>query len=279
MTPIITRFAPSPTGLIHLGSAYAALFAWERAREAGGRFLLRIEDTDRARCRAEFVDALFEDLAWLGVDWDGEVRRQSEHLLEYQAVLDRLGAEGLLYPCFCTRASVQAEIAASAGAPQGPEGPLYPGTCRILSEAERRARIAAGESHALRLDAAEAAQRAGALTFEDHDAGRVVVDPLLNGDIVMARKDGGPSYHLAVTHDDAAQGVTLVTRARDLFPATHVQRVLQALLGYEAPRYWHHKLLTNAAGSRLAKRDQALSIRALRAAGRSPERVRAMAMS
>jgi|SRR5579864_2587939 len=274
---IITRFAPSPTGLLHLGHAYAAFFACERAREAGGRFLLRIEDIDATRCRPEFVDAILEDLAWLGLNWTGPVRRQSEHFAEYHRALDQLAAEGLLYPCFCTRAEIHAEIARAGGAPQGPEGPVYPGTCRGLSVAERQERIAAGAGFALRLDAAEAAKRVGALVFEDHDAGHVAVDPLLHGDVVLARKEMSASYHLAVTLDDGLQGVTMVTRGVDLLPSTHIHRVLQALLGLETPRYWHHKLLTNAEGVRLSKRDGALSLRALRAAGHTPEQVRKMA--
>src|SRR5579863_666073 len=198
MTVMTTRFAPSPTGLLHLGHAYAALFAWERAREAGGRFLLRIEDIDATRCRPEFVDAILDDLAWLGLDWDGPVRRQSEHFAEYRRALDRLTAEDLLYPCFCTRAEIRAEIARAGGAPQGPEGSIYPGTCRALSIAEREERIGSGQSFALRLDAGRAAARVGALVFEDHDAGRIAVDPQLHGDVVLARKEMPASYHLAV---------------------------------------------------------------------------------
>ena len=203
------------------------------ARAAGGRFLLRIEDIDRGRCREEFVAALIEDLRWLGLDWDGAVRRQSQHLADYRAALDRLEAMGLIYPCFCTRA----EIAAALGAPQGPEGPLYPGTCRALPPAERAARIAAGASYALRLDVAQALARTGPLAWEDEAAGVVAADPLALGDVVLARKDAPTSYHLAVTVDDAAQGVTLVTRGADLFPSTHIHRLLQALLGLPVPRY------------------------------------------
>jgi glutamyl-Q tRNA(Asp) synthetase len=277
MTAPVTRFAPSPTGLLHLGHAYAALFAWVCARGAGGRFLLRIEDIDRGRCRPEFTDAILEDLAWLGLDWDGPVRRQSEHFADYRGGLARLEAAGLIYPCFCTRAAIQAEIARAGAAPQGGEGPLYPGSCRALSAAERQARIAAGESYALRLDMAQAAARAGPLDWEDSEAGRVVADPLSHGDVVLARKDTPASYHLAVTVDDALQGVTLVTRGRDLFGATHVHRLLQALLDLPTPRYWHHRLLTDASGKRFAKRDRSLTLRALREAGRTPAAVREMA--
>ena len=275
--PVVTRFAPSPTGLLHLGHAHAALFAWVCARGVGGRFLLRVEDIDRARCRPEFTDAILEDLAWLGLDWDGPVRRQSRHFADYRGSLDRLEAAGLIYPCFCTRAEIQAEIARAGAAPHGSEGPLYPGTCRGLSEAERRARIAAGESYALRLDMDRAAARAGPLEWEDSEAGRVAADPLSHGDVVLARKDTPASYHLAVTVDDALQGVSLVTRGRDLFGATHVHRLLQALLDLPTPRYWHHRLLTDSSGKRYAKRDRSLTLRALREAGKTRAEVREMA--
>jgi glutamyl-Q tRNA(Asp) synthetase len=162
---IVTRFAPSPTGLLHLGHAYAALFAWRRAREAGGRFLLRIEDIDRSRCRAEFAAAIGEDLVWLGLDWDGEVRCQSRHLGDYRAALGRLEDAGLIYPCFCTRAAIASEITRALDAPQGPEGPLYPGTCRALAASERAERIASGAPFALRLDVAQALARNGPLAW------------------------------------------------------------------------------------------------------------------
>jgi len=273
----VTRFAPSPTGLLHLGHAFSALFACTEARRSGGRFLLRIEDIDVGRCREEFVAAIAEDLAWLGLEWERPVRRQSEHFDDYRAALERLRAEGLLYPCFCTRAAIQAEIARAGAAPHGSEGPLYPGTCRRLPESERSARIAAAESYALRLDAARAAERAGPLFWEDAEAGRVPADPASHGDVVLARKDAPASYHLAVTVDDAIQGVTLVTRGRDLFAATHVHRLLQAVLGLPTPRYWHHRLLTDAGGRRLAKRDRDLTLRALREAGKTPAEARGMA--
>ena len=275
---IVTRFAPSPTGLLHLGHAYSALFAWVCARGAdGGRFLLRIEDIDQGRCRPEYTDAILEDLAWLGLDWDGPVRRQAEHFGDYARALERLKAMGLIYPCFCTRAAIQAEIALADAAPHGSAGSLYPGTCRALSAAERERRIAGGESYALRLDMAQAAARAGTLEWEDSEAGRVAADPTSHGDVVLARKDTPASYHLAVTVDDAIQGVTLVTRGLDLFGATHVHRLLQALLDLPTPRYWHHRLITDAGGRRFAKRDRSLTLRALRKAGRTPAEVRAMA--
>ena len=269
---LTTRFAPSPTGYLHLGHAYSALFAWRRAREAGGRFLLRIEDIDPGRCRPEFTRAILEDLAWLGLDWDGEVRAQSEHLAEYQAALDALARRGLLYPCFCTRADILREVAAAAQAPHGPDGaPRYPSTCRTLSADERAARVAAGVPHALRLDMARAlAAVSGPLTFEEEGEGTIVCDPAPFGDAVLARKDAPASYHLCVTHDDALQHVTLVTRGIDLKPATHVHRLLQALMGWPAPTYAHHRLLTDASGRRFAKRDRATTLRDLRAQGVSP---------
>jgi glutamyl-Q tRNA(Asp) synthetase len=273
---VVTRFAPSPTGLLHLGHAYAALFAWVCARGGSGRFLLRIEDIDRRRCRPEFTEAILEDLHWLGLDWDATVRRQSEHFDDYARALDRLSAMGLIYPCFCTRSAIQAEIARAGAAPHGSEGPLYPGTCRALGAKERGRRIASGETYALRLDMAQAVARAGPLEWEDSEAGRVAADPLSHGDVVLARKDTPASYHLAVTIDDATQGVTLVTRGRDLFSATHVHRLLQALLELPVPRYWHHRLLTDARGRRFAKRDHALTLSALREAGKTPAEVRQM---
>ncbi len=272
--PIITRFAPSPTGPLHLGHAAAALFAWEAARAAGGRFLLRLEDIDPGRCRPEYAAWAREDLAWLGLDWDGPVRVQSEHLADYAAALGRLEGEGLLYPCFCTRAEIARETAAAAHAPHGPDGaPLYPGTCRRLSRAARAERIAAGAAFALRLDMAAAAGRAGPLTWLEQGEGRVPCRPEAFGDVVLARKDAPSSYHLCVTHDDACQGVTLVTRGADLRAATSVHRLLQALLGWPEPGYAHHALVTGADGRRLSKRGGAPALRELRARGVPPEAV------
>ena len=274
---VITRFAPSPTGLLHLGHAHSALFAWWLAQTAGGRFLLRIEDIDQGRCRPEFEAAILEDLAWLGLTWEAAPRRQSDHLADYRCALDRLAAQGLLYPCFCTRKEIQAEIARAGSAPHGPDGPLYPGICRALSAGERARRIARGEPHALRLDMTLAMAAAGPLTWEDLAAGPQQADPARFGDVVLARKDIATSYHLAVTLDDADQGVTLVTRGRDLFEASHVHRLLQALLDLPVPRWHHHDLLADDTGRRLAKRHDALSIRALRENGLTPAEVRAEA--
>lgn len=274
---IVTRFAPSPTGDLHLGSAYSAWVGWHRAREAGGRFLVRIEDIDIRRCRHEYEQAILEDLKWLGLDWDGQVRRQSDHFADYGQALDQLATRGLIYPCFCSRADIARELAASAAAPhgslQGPDGPLYPGTCRSLTMAGRRSRLAAGVEHCLRLDAAKAMALAGPYQFVDESRGRIAGEPLLMGDFVIARKDTPTSYHLSVTVDDHLQGITLVTRGEDVFPSTHVHVLLQKLLGYETPLYAHHKLLTDAAGRRLAKRDRDLTISAMREAGLTPQQV------
>ena len=272
MTIVTTRFAPSPTGLLHLGHAASACFAADQGK--AGRFLLRIEDIDRGRCREAFVAAIFEDLAWLGLSWDSEVRRQSLHFADYGGALDKLAARDLLYPCFCTRA----DIKEMGGAPQGPDGPIYPGLCRHLSERERDALRQSGKPFALRLRMEEAIKIAGPLDWEDLAAGMQVARPDLFGDVVLARKDTPASYHLAVTLDDAKQGVTLVTRGVDLFAASHLHRLLQALLGLPVPRWHHHPLVSGPDGKRLAKRDGAPSIRSLREKGLSPEEVRASAL-
>jgi len=275
---VVTRFAPSPTGHLHLGHAYSALVAEAEARRAGGRFLLRIEDIDQGRCRPAFAADLMEDLAWLGLAWDGPVRRQSEHFDTYREAAERLRGLGVLYPCFCTRKAIQAEIAAAGHAPHGPDGPLYPGTCRALPADAAVERTETGEAFALRLDVARAAELAGPVDWHDHDRGRIAADPGRFGDVVLARKDTPTSYHLAVTVDDHLQGVTLVTRGEDLLEATHVHHLLQALLDFETPEYRHHPLLLGDDGRRLAKRDRAATLRALRDAGVSPEEVRRMAM-
>jgi glutamyl-Q tRNA(Asp) synthetase len=274
---IVTRFAPSPTGHLHLGHAHSALFGWHAARQAGGRFLLRIEDIDPGRCRPEFERDLMEDLAWLGLDWETPVRRQSDHLDDYRAALGRLQGLGVIYPCFCTRKDIAAEIARAGHAPHGPDGPLYPGTCRALPDAGRAARLASGAPYALRLDVARARALTGPLRWHDRGKGWQQAAPEILGDVVLARKDTPTSYHLSVTTDDHIQGVTLVTRGEDLFFATHLHRLLQALLGYDVPEWHHHGLLTNERGERLAKRDKAQTLRSLREAGRTPAEVRALA--
>ena len=251
----ITRFAPSPNGFLHLGHAYSALVGWRAAQEKGGRFLLRIEDIDIGRARPEFEQAIYDDLAWLGIEWDGPVRRQSEHFDDYQAALGRLTAMGLTYPCFCTRKDIAAEIARSKAAPHGPEGALYPGICRGLSDDERAANIEAGKPFAVRLNVAAALKHVNApLTWTDKRHGTITAMPEALGDVVLARKDIPTSYHLAVTVDDALQGITLVTRGEDLFHATHIHRLLQALLDLPVPDYHHHALIRDAGGTRLAKR-------------------------
>ena len=267
----VSRFAPSPTGRLHLGHAYSALLAHDFARARGGAFLLRIEDIDSGRSRAAHVDGIIEDLAWLGLQWDGEILFQSERLALYAEALARLKARALVYPCFCTRSAIAAEIAASASAPHGPDGPLYPGTCRRLPDAERSRRVAA-EPHAWRLDVARAAAEAGMLRWRDGDSD-VEAEPEAFGDVVLARKDAPVSYHLAVTVDDAAQGVTDIVRGRDLYAATHVHRLLQALLALPAPAYHHHALLTDGGGRRLAKRNGAPTLAALREGGTDPARL------
>lgn len=277
---IVTRFAPSPTGYLHLGHAFAAL----TAARAGDRFLLRIEDIDTTRCRPEFETAIFEDLAWLGLDWEKPVLRQSERFDAYRAALEDLSARGLVYPCFCTRAEIAAEIARASEAPHnsmsGPEGPIYPGTCRQLNETGRKTRVESGMAYALRLDSVKAAAEVGKLTFEETGAGPngergvIPVDPLLFGDVVLARKDTPASYHLAVVVDDAFQGVTLVTRGNDLFAATHIQRALQALLRLPALRYAHHKLILDESGRKFSKRDSAVTLRSLRENGVTPDAIR-----
>ncbi|RSY86001.1 tRNA glutamyl-Q(34) synthetase GluQRS [Sphingomonas koreensis] len=255
---IVTRFAPSPTGRLHLGHAFSAIRAHDFARERNGRFLLRIEDIDGTRSRPEHVETILRDLEWLGLGWDSEVVFQSQRLARYEAALDRLRAAGLLYPCFCTRA----DIAASVSAPHGPEGPVYPGTCRALVSPDL------SRPHCWRIDMAKAlATVSTPLTFEEGGQGRIEADPLSHGDVVLARKDAPASYHLAVTIDDAAQQVTDIVRGEDLFAATHVHRLLQALLGLPVPRYHHHALLTGADGERLAKRHGAPTLAALRETG------------
>mgnify|MGYP003577861138 CR=1 FL=1 len=256
---IRTRFAPSPTGRLHLGHAFSVIQAHDFARERGGDFLLRIEDIDGTRSRPEHVETILRDLEWLGLGWDGEVVFQSQRLPRYQAALDRLAAQGLLYPCFCTRA----DIAESTSAPHGPEGPLYPGTCRGLMAPDL------SRPHCWRLDVAKALHRidGNPLVFTDSRHGVIEADPAQHGDVVLARKDAPASYHLAVTVDDAAQGITDIVRGEDLFAATHIHRLLQALLDLPVPRYHHHELLTDANGQRLAKRHGAPTLAALREAG------------
>lgn len=264
---MITRFAPSPTGYLHLGHAYAAWIAWAAARRGGGRFLLRWEDIDQSRCRPEYETATLEDLAWLGITPDEASMRQSSRLPVYGEALRRLQARDLLYPCFCTRGDIQREIESSGQAPHGPDGPIYPGICRRLSPAQAAERVSRDHPHAWRLKMDIACREAGTLTWHDLESGEQDAQPELFGDIVLARKDTPTSYHLAVTVDDAAQGITLVTRGSDLFAATHVHRLLQDLLKLPVPQWRHHRLIRDGRGKRLAKRDEATTLRTLREQG------------
>src|SRR5688572_13452602 len=267
----VTRFAPSPTGPLHLGHAWSSVLAHDFARERDGTSLLRVEDIDPGRARARHVDGIFEDLIWLGLEWDGEIVYQSERLDLYAEALDRLKARGLVYPCFCTRAEIAAEVAASASAPHDEAGTHYPGTCRSLSASDRE-RLAKERPCAWRLDVAASVASLGgeALTWTDAGAGEVVARPGTFGDVVIARKDAPASYHLAVTVDDAAQGISDIVRGRDLFASTHVHRLLQALLDLPVPIYHHHPLIVDTEGRRLAKRDGAPTLADLRASGIDP---------
>lgn len=269
---MITRFAPSPTGLLHLGHAFAAQIAWDLAQAAGGTFLVRIEDIDFTRCRAEFESAIFEDLNWLGFIWPHPVWRQTDRFPVYADALERLQRCGVLYPCFCTRQ----EIAAAITAPQGETPPLYPGTCRDRSAGERQDQIASGQLFAWRLDTARAVGLTGPLTWHDQLRGNQPVDLSTTGDVVLARRDISTSYHLSVTIDDAAQNVSVVSRGLDLFTSTNVHRLLQELLQLPVPEWHHHRLILDEHGNRLAKRDEARTLRSLRDAGHTPERVRPM---
>ncbi|RMF14247.1 MAG: tRNA glutamyl-Q(34) synthetase GluQRS [Alphaproteobacteria bacterium] len=275
----VTRFAPSPTGRLHLGHAFSALLAHDAAQRAGGRFLLRIEDIDRARCREEFVAAILEDLAWLGIAWEEPVRRQSAHFADYRAAIARLREAGLVYPCVCTRKEIAAEVAAAGAAPHGAGKSPYPGTCR-RDRARAKRRIADGGPFAWRLDCAAALARLESigrwpLFFTEEGEGDVPVDPALIGDVVLARKDTPTSYHLSVVVDDALQDISHVIRGADLREATHVHRLLQALLDLPSPRYRHHRLILGRDGRRLAKRDRSATLQQLRAAGVTPAEIRA----
>lgn len=269
---LVTRFAPSPTGYLHRGHAFSALSAERAARDAGGRFLLRIEDIDRTRCRPAYEAAILEDLAWLGLEWESPVRRQSDHMADYQTALDGLAARGLLYRCFRTRREIAEAIEAA------PHGAMEAWRGEPLPPPEEQRRMDAGEPYAWRLSLAAAEEALGGfggLNFVDADRGVISARPELGGDVVLARKDVGVAYHLAVVHDDALQGVTHVIRGEDLFEATHVQRMLQALLGLPVPAYRHHRLLGGADGRRFAKRDGAETLRSLRGSGMTATQLRA----
>ncbi|MBB5753630.1 tRNA glutamyl-Q(34) synthetase GluQRS [Prosthecomicrobium pneumaticum] len=274
MNARVFRFAPSPNGPLHLGHALSALLNAERARQAGGRLLLRIEDIDTIRCRPEYEAAIRDDLAWLGIAHETPPRRQSEHFDDYRAALDRLTAMGLVYPAFLSRAQTKAH-AADPAFPRDPDGaPLYPGTDRDLDAADAADRIAAGRPYALRLKMAEAVRRAGPLDWSEREEGRVPADPARWGDVVLARKETPTSYHLSVVVDDALQGVTDIVRGRDLYHATSVHRLLQTLLGLPQPAYEHHRLILGADGRKLSKSEGARALGALRAEGATPEDIR-----
>jgi glutamyl-Q tRNA(Asp) synthetase len=285
-TPVF-RFAPSPNGYLHLGHALSALLNFDMARAAGGKLLLRIEDIDETRCLPEYEQAILDDLAWLGIEWERPVRRQSEHLDDYRGALARLEAQGLIYPGFESRSDIAALVAERerAGAwPRDPDGaPLYPGNARSVAPSERTRRIEAGERYALRLDMTAAIAGTGAISWVEAgqgpngEAGTVPATPAVWGDVVLARKETPTSYHLSVVVDDALQGVTHVVRGQDLFFATGVHRLLQTLLGLPVPVYHHHRLFMDAGGRKLSKSTQATGLRELRAQGATPADIRRMA--
>jgi|SRR5579875_100508 glutamyl-Q tRNA(Asp) synthetase len=276
----VFRFAPSSNGYLHLGHAYSAMLNFALARTAEGRFLLRIEDIDIERCRVEFEQAIYEDLTWLGLSWEMPVRRQSEHFPEYARALTRLSAQGLTYPCFCSRREIMENAARQPGWPRDPDGsPLYPGTCKHLSREEQKRRLSLGEPAGLRINMEAAIAKAGGdLHWREMgpalEVRNVAADPALWGDVMLSRKDIPASYHIAVVVDDALQGVTDVVRGEDLFMATSLHRLLQTLLDLPAPAYRHHALLRDALGRKLSKSLRAKSIRALRGEGLSPAEVR-----
>lgn len=276
--PFVTRFAPSPSGRLHLGHGYSALTAWRRAEAEGGRFILRIEDIDAGRCHAEFIDGIYEDLAWLGIKWETPVRLQSQHMDDYAVALAKLADMDLLYPCFCTRRDIREEIARSPAAPHGPEGAIYPGICRALSALDVADKIEAGEPFATRLNMEKAISATRSrhdwpLTWQDENGKLTEAGPESLGDVVLARKDIPTSYHMAVVVDDALQGISHVIRGQDLLFATHLHCLLQALLGLDTPVYHHHRLLTDDSGARLAKRDRSQTIESLRDAGNTPDQL------
>lgn len=261
---VISRFAPSPTGDLHLGHAYSAWLG----RQLSNTWRLRFEDIDTSRCRHEFQASIKEDLMWLGLQWDGEVRQQSAHFKEYEAAVENLKERGLIYPCFCTRSEImQAQSAPHVSAA------IYPGICRGLSHQERQNRIQRGYSYALRLDTSLACKGINNLKFFDKALGWVQAEPQRLGDVVLARKDTPSSYHLCVVHDDALQGISHVIRGEDLSEATHIHILLQKLFGYEPPIYLHHKLLHGPDGKRLAKRDKAETLKSWRLSGRDPAEI------
>jgi glutamyl-Q tRNA(Asp) synthetase len=287
MPPPVFRFAPSPNGYLHLGHAFSALLNFDLVRRTGGRFLLRIEDIDAIRCKPEFEEAIYQDLAWLGIAWETPVRRQSEHLADYRDALETLQAQGLVYPSFESRAEIARLVAhedAEAPWPRDPDGaPLYPGTARSLSPDARERLLQSGVPYALRLDMTAACAQAGDLAWIEHgegpdgETGMVAARPGAWGDVILARKETPTSYHLAVVVDDALQGVTEVVRGRDLFWSTSVHRLLQALLGLPQPAYRHHSLVLDGVGRKLSKSTRATGLRELRSQGATPAEIRRLA--
>lgn len=278
--PVITRFAPSPTGNLHLGHVKSAIFSAEEAWDRNGRFLLRVEDIDFERCKTEYEDSNLDDLAFLGLHWEEPVLRQSEHMSRYVAAVEKLAQMGVTYPCFCSRRQINETLEQMENPPTGPDGPLYPGTCRHMDKQEAAERIARGDQHKIRINLDKALEITGTdLDWVDLTAGRQIATPQMHGDVVIARHDIPTSYHISVTIDDHLQGITLVTRGHDLFHATHIHRVLQALLGLDVPEYHHHDLILDQSGSKLSKRrgEHPLLIRNLRNDGLDAEEIRAMA--
>ena len=266
----VTRFAPSPSGHLHLGHAFSTLLAAKAVKDNHGRFLLRIEDIDPVRCSPDFEDAIYEDLAWLGLEWETPIRRQSDQYADYKTAIDSLNHKNLLYPCFCTRKEIRAEILKSGNAPHGPDGFLYPGTCRTMAQANVDEKNSADAPYALRLNVEKAMKTITTpLTFQEKGI-EVLAEPETLGDVVIARKDIMTSYHLAVVVDDHLQQISHVVRGEDLFHASHIHRLLQALLGLETPLYYHHPLLLGADGKRFAKRDKSLTLKSLRESGMAP---------
>ena len=281
---IITRFAPSPSGYLHLGHAYSAWFAERFAREGSGKFLLRIENIDQNRCRVEYEEAIVEDLTWLGLKWEKPIRRQSNHMAEYAIELAKLNDMGVIYPCFCTRKEIRHEVERLSEAPHegitDKRGPIYPGTCRMFDIEDREKKISAGYPYALRINMKKAIQLAiekrKYLCWNDKDNGLQTAKPEIFGDVVLARKDEPTSYHLSVVVDDAAQGVNFITRGEDLRDVTHIHCLLQALLDLDRPNYCFHPLLLDENGKRFAKREQSLTLKKLRKEGRTVAEIRSM---
>lgn len=266
----ITRFAPSPTGGLHLGHAYSALLIYEEAKQHNGLFILRIEDIDTTRCKPEFTEDIYTDLKWLGLTWETPVRCQSQYFADYQSALDTLKTQGIVYPCFCTRKDIQ-----SAKPEYGPEGVIYPGTCKYISRAEQKSLLQSGKAHAWRLNLEAALTKIGPiLHWHDKIVGDVQAMPELLGDVILARKDTPTSYHLSVVIDDALQQVTHVIRGKDLWHTTHIHVVLQALLNLRQPTYWHHDLLLDESGEKFAKRNESVTLKSIRDSGITAEELK-----